>query len=78
MESLWLLTPKPELILGTPSVGFEGGLGTTCGWGRWVVEGLDLGADIEMEGKGDLDKGVEGSRSLCQSEGDWRAGAHLD
>lgn len=74
----WLLTPKPELILGTTSVGFEGGgLGAICGWGGWMVEGLDLGAGIGVEGKGDLDKGEEGSRRLCRSEGEWRAGAHL-
>lgn len=76
--SPWLLTPKAELILGITSVGSEGGgLGAICGWGGWMVEGLDLGAGIGVEGKGDLDKGKEGSRRLCRSEGEWRAGAHL-
>lgn len=71
--SPWLLTPTPELILGTPSVGFEGGgVGATCGWGGWVVGRLDSGVGIGVEGKGGLDKGEEGGRSVYQTEGDWR------
>lgn len=72
--SPWLLTPMPELNLGTPSVGFEGGgLGATCGWGGWVVGRLGSGVGIGVEGKRGLNKGEEGSRSVYQTEGDWRA-----